>query len=152
MSGSLDYLPTSRLAISARLGRFFTDEESTGVSFPGLIHNFSTASTPAGIAALPSQFQRIPGFLSDVLIGDATTRDNYIRDYVGVDGTFYVSAAGEHQFKAGFNTERIFNDVQSGYNADRILYYAGRQLPLVHGRPTLRAVRLLPPAEHLDAR
>ncbi len=135
ISGSLDYLPTSRLAISSRMGRFFTDEESTGVNFPGLIHNFSTASTPAGIAALPTEFQRIPGFLSDVLIGNATAKDNYIRDYVGVDGTFYVSAAGEHQFKAGFQTEKIYNDVQSGYNADRILYYAGRQYLSSTGQP-----------------
>ena len=46
-SGSVDYIPSSRLAFSARAGRFLTDEESTGVTFPGIIHNISTSSTAA---------------------------------------------------------------------------------------------------------
>ena len=45
-----------------------------------------------------------------------------IREHVG---DFLVLAGGEHQFKIGFQTEKIANDVASGYNADRILYYAG---------------------------
>ncbi len=125
-SGSVDFIPTSSFVISARVGRFFDDEETTGVTFPGLIHNFSTTSTPAGIAALPAEFQRLPGFFSDVLIGDATARDEYIRNYVGVDATWYFTGWGEHSLKGGYQIERLSNDVQSGYNADRILYYAGR--------------------------
>lgn len=125
-SGSVDYVPTRHVAVSARAGRFLTDNESTGVAFPGLIHNFSGASTPAGIAALPSEFRRQVGFLSDVLVTDATARDEYIRDYLGVDATFYFQGAGDHQLKVGAQFEKIYNDVQSGYNADRILYYAGR--------------------------
>ena len=125
-SGTVDYIPTQQFVVSGRIGRFLTDLESTGVEFPGLIHNFSTASTPAGIADLPAEFQRTPGFTSGILVTDATARDEYIRDYMGIDATYYVNLGGEHQFKAGFSTERIANDVQSGYNADRILYYAGR--------------------------
>jgi hypothetical protein len=125
-SGSVDYIPTPAFVVSGRVGRFLTDLESTGVEFPGLIHNFSTASTPAGIAALPPEFQRQPGFLSGILVSDATAKDEYIRDYVGIDATWYVSALGGHQIKGGFQTERIANDAQTGYNADRILYYAGR--------------------------
>lgn len=125
-SGSVDYIPSPRFVVSGRVGRFITDEQSTGVSFPGLIHNISTTSTPAGIAALPAAFRRPSGYVSDVLVTDATAKDEYIRDYVGVDATWYVTAGGEHQIKGGYQTEKIFNDVQSGYNADRILYYAGR--------------------------
>lgn len=124
-SGSFDYIPGSRFAISSRFGRFLTDEESTNVTFPGLIHNFSTASTPAGIAAVPAPYNRPSGFSSDVLITDATATDEYIRDSFTIDGTYFASAAGEHQIKGGFQTEKISNDVQSGYNADRIIYYAG---------------------------
>ncbi len=125
-SGSVDYIPTNKMAFSARVGRFMTDGESTGVTFPSIIHNFSTASTPAGIAAIPAPFNRPSGFTSDILVTDAQAKDEYRRTYVGVDGTFYFSAAGEHQVKGGFQTEFIYNDVQKGYNADRILYYAGR--------------------------
>jgi hypothetical protein len=125
-SGSLDYIPLSNLVVSGRLGRFRTDMESTGVPFPGIIHEVSTLSTPAGVDALPAEFRRQIGFRSDIWVGDATTRDLYTRDYIGVDATWYLKGAGDHQIKGGFQTERIGNDVQSGYNADRILYYAGR--------------------------
>jgi hypothetical protein len=57
-SGSVDFIPTSNFTVSARVGRFLTDEKSTGVSFPGLIHNINSTSTPAGIAALPEQIGR----------------------------------------------------------------------------------------------
>jgi hypothetical protein len=125
-SGSVDYIPLSNLVVSGRVGRFRTDLESTGVTFPGTIHEISVVSTPAGVEAIPAEFRRQIGFRSDVLVGDATARDLYTRDYIGADATWYVRAAGDHQIKGGFQTERIGNDVQSGYNADRILYYAGR--------------------------
>ncbi|HLA76055.1 MAG TPA: TonB-dependent receptor [Vicinamibacteria bacterium] len=125
-SGSIDYTPTSNFVVSARAGRYRTDEETTGIEFPDLIHQFSTASTPAGIAAIPAQYRKSAGFLSDVLITDATTRNEYKRDYVGIDATMFFNGLGEHQIKGGFQTEKISNDVDQGYNADRILYYAGR--------------------------
>jgi hypothetical protein len=124
-SGSVDYIPSSRLAFSARAGRFLTDEESTGVSFPGLIHNISTSSTAEALARIPAGLPNERGFSSDVLITDATAYDEYIRDFFGADATWFVSAAGEHQVKLGFQSERISNDVQKGYNADRIIYYGG---------------------------
>ncbi len=125
MSASLDWFPTSTFVVSARGGRYRTDGESTGVNFPGLIHNFSTGSTPAGLAALGS-FNRGAGFTSDVLVTDAQAKDEYKRDFLGIDATYFFSGAGDHQIKFGAQIEKIYNDVQAGYNADRILYYAGR--------------------------
>jgi hypothetical protein len=124
-SGSADYIPTSRLAFSARAGRALTDEQSTGVAFPGRIVQINSSSTLAALSTIPAEFPRTRGYSSDVLIGDATARDEYIRDYISIDGTYFVNAGGEHQFKAGFQSEEISNDVQSGYNADRIIHYGG---------------------------
>ena len=124
-SGSVDYIPSSRLAFSARAGRFLTDEESTGVTFPGIIHNISTSSTAASLARIPAGLPNSLGYVSDVLVTDATEFDEYVRDYIGADATWFLNAGGEHQFKLGFQSERISNDVLSGYNADRILYYGG---------------------------
>lgn len=124
-SGSIDYIPTPRLALSARAGRFLTDEESTGVTFPGLIHNISTSSTTDSLARIPAGLPNSRGYTSDVLITDATEFDEYIRDYIAADATWFLTGAGEHQIKAGFQSERIANDVMSGYNADRIIYYGG---------------------------
>jgi hypothetical protein len=125
-SGQVDYVPNDKMVISGRVGRFYENPESTNVAYPGLIHNFSTSSTVPGIAALPDAFRRQPGFVSDVLITDATTRDEYIRDSVWLDASYFLRGFGEHQIKGGLQTERISNDVLSGQNADRILYYAGR--------------------------
>ncbi len=127
VSGSVDYIAGPRLVISGRVGHFQTDEESTGVNFPDdVIHNFSAASTPSGIAALPAQFQRPLGFLSDILVTDATAQDLYKRTSFGADATWYARGFGDHQIKGGVQADRIANDVTSGYNGDRILYYAGR--------------------------
>jgi outer membrane receptor protein involved in Fe transport len=125
-SGSVDWIASSRFVVSARAGHYRTDGLSTEVPFPGLIHNFSTASTPAGIAAIPAEFRQPAGFVSDILVTDAQARDEYKRNYLGVDATWYVTGAGEHQIKFGYQGEKLYNDVQRGYNADRILYYAGR--------------------------
>ena len=120
-----NYIPSTDLTISARAGRFLTDEESTGVEFPSIIHNISTSSTPSGLAKIPAGLPNTRGYTSDVLITDATARDEYIRDYIGADATWFVNAGGGHQLKGGIQSERISNDVLAGYNADRILYYAG---------------------------
>jgi outer membrane receptor protein involved in Fe transport len=133
-SGSVDYVPTSQFIMSGRLGRFLTDQESTGITFPGKIHNINSTSTPAGIANLPEPFRRQAGFVSDVLVTDATERDEYIRDFVKLDATYYLSKFGEHTLKGGFQTEKIGNDARTGYNADRIIYYAGRPYTTTTGQ------------------
>lgn len=135
-SGSVDYIPTPHLTVSGRVGRFMTDEKSTGVEFPGLIYQVNTSSTPAGIAAIPEQFRKIPGYSSAVLVTDATAKNQYTRDSIGADATYYMTAGGEHQIKGGVQSELIGNDVQSGYNADRIIYYAGRSYTAVSGPRT----------------
>jgi hypothetical protein len=133
-SGSVDYIPTSRLAFSARAGRFLEDEESTGVEFPGLITQINTTSTLASLERIPAGLPRTRGFSSGVLIGDATARDEYIRDFFGADATWFLNAGGEHQIKVGLQTEKISNDVQSGYNADRLIAYGGQSYTATNGQ------------------
>jgi hypothetical protein len=133
-SGSVDYIPSNRFVVSARAGHFRTDLESTGITFPDVIHNINSTSTPAGIAALPAEFRRQAGFTSDILVTDATARDEYKRNALSLDATWFVAAAGNHQVKFGYQGEKIYNDVQRGYNADRIIYYAGRSYQTSTGR------------------
>ncbi|HEY5649798.1 MAG TPA: TonB-dependent receptor, partial [Acidimicrobiia bacterium] len=124
-SASIDYIPTSNFVVSGRFGHYETNTMDTGVSFPDVIHNFSTFSTPSGIAALPAAFRQDPGYFSETLV-NAIDHDLYERDYQGVDGTFYFEGGGDHALKFGYQTEEIANDVLDGYNGNRILYYAGR--------------------------
>ena len=51
-----------------------------------------------------------------------------------LDATYYLSKFGEHSFKGGFQTEKISNDAQTGYNGDRIIYYAGRPYTTTTGQ------------------
>jgi hypothetical protein len=133
-SGSVDYIPNANLAISTRVGRFLTDVKSTGVEFPGLIAQISTGSTADSLARIPAGLPNARGYSSDVLIGDATARDEYIRDFLGADATWFLRAGGEHQIKGGFQLEMISNDVQSGYNADRLLAYGGNSYTATNGQ------------------
>ena len=133
-SGSVDYIPTAQLAISARAGRFLTDQETTGVEFPDIISQINSTSTAASLASIPAEFPRTRGYSSDVLVGDATAFDEYTRDYISIDATYFLNAAGEHQIKGGFQTEAIANNVQSGYNADRIIHYGGQSHANVLGQ------------------
>ena len=109
---------------------------------PGHRSSRSTrTSTPAGLAALPANVPRTSGYSSGVLVRDATARDEYTRDYIGVDATYLFNAGGQHQIHGGFQTERIANDAQTGYNADRIIHYAGLSYTTSTGEVAPRHLR-----------
>ena len=129
-----DFTATPNLIFSGRGGYYMTDYRSTGVPFFDLIHQFSTGGDNP-LTAFPDLPASTPsrGFLSDTLITDATARDQYERTSGALDGTWFLNAGGEHAIKAGFQTEEIQNDVQQGYNADRILYYWNRSLTTTTG-------------------
>jgi hypothetical protein len=133
-SGSVDYIPNSQLAISARVGRFLTDVKSTGVEFPGLIAQINSSSTAASLERIPAGLPNTRGYSSDVLVGNATARDEYIRDFVGADATWFVNKGGEHQIKGGLQVEMISNDVLTGYNADRLIAYGGGSYTATNGQ------------------
>ncbi len=133
-SGNLDFTATSNLVLSARGGYYMTDYRSLGVPFFDIIHQFSTGGDDPK-TAFPTLPASTPprGFLSDNLITNATARDQYERTSWAADGTWFVNAAGQHALKAGFQTEKIANDVSQGYNADRILYYWNRSFTTTTG-------------------
>ena len=133
-SASIDVVPSESFVVSGRAGLYHTDLVSTGVKFPGLIHNYSTASlNPATIPGFDPASIHDPGWTSDTLVTNATSKDLYEREYVGLDASWFFSAAGDHTLKFGVQVEQITNDAQIGYNADRILYYFGRSYTMSTG-------------------
>jgi len=133
-SASLDIVPSDRFVISGKLGLYHTDVLDTGVAFPGLIHNYSGISqNPASIPGFDPASIHNPGWTSDTLITDATAKNLYEREFVGLDASWFFSAAGDHTLKFGAQVENIMNDVVSGYNADRILYYWGKSYSTTTG-------------------
>ena len=134
-SASADFTATNSLVFSARAGYYDTDYESTGVPFYDVIHQFSTGGADPK-TAFPSLPAATPprGFSSGTLIVDATARDMYERTSWATDGTWFVTGGGEHALKAGFQTEKIGNDVAQGYNGDRLLYYWDRSFTTTTGQ------------------
>jgi hypothetical protein len=133
-SATGDFTATSSLVFAGRAGYYKTNYESTGVPFFDIIHQFSTGGSDPK-TAFPSLPANTPprGFSSNTLITDATARDIYERTSWSVDSTYFLNAAGQHALKAGFQTEKIANDVAQGYNGDRLLYYWDRSFTMTTG-------------------
>lgn len=133
-SALADFTATNNLVISGRTGYYKTNYESTGIPFFDVIHQFSTGGDDPR-TAFPDLPASTPprGFSSDTLVDPATARDVYERTSYALDGTYFFDAGGQHEIKAGFQREEIANDVQQGYNADRILYYWNRSFTTTTG-------------------
>jgi hypothetical protein len=125
-----DWIASDSFVVAGRAGFFHTNTEDTGIPTFPLIHNYSTSSDPDFLESvypeMDPQWQQNPGFLSDNLQTGVNQKDIYERTAYGLDATWYTRAAGDHSLKFGYQNEKIHNDVSSGYNADRILYYWGR--------------------------
>ncbi len=124
-----DWIASDNFVVSGRVGYYKTNSEDTGIPIFPLIHNYSTGSTAGFVdrhPEIPAQWQQGAGWLSDNLQTGVDIRDIYERTAYAIDGTAYFRGAGDHSLKFGYQNEKIANDVSSGYNADRILYYWDR--------------------------
>jgi hypothetical protein len=124
-----DWIATDNFVVSGRAGFYHTNVEDTGVPFFDVTHNYSTLSIPGYLENhgddIPSEWQQNPGYFSNYFT-NARARDIYERTAGGLDASWYFRGAGDHALKFGYQTEEIHNDVQDGYNSDRILYYWDR--------------------------
>jgi outer membrane receptor protein involved in Fe transport len=123
-----DWIPRDDLVVSARAGFYHTNSTDTGVPLFDLIHNYSIYGQPGFVdrhPEIPSQYQTYLGWQSDNFQRGVNQWNIYERTAWSLDGTWYLDteSIGEHAIKLGYQTEEIFNDVQSGDNATRILYY-----------------------------
>ncbi len=124
VSGQADYAATQNVFFGLRGGYYSSD-----------IHdeNFPTSPrftfSPTGNigfvgtngVAVPAQFQQGAGFSSfPAGAAFAYDRDQQKRLNFQADGTWYATAAGQHQFKAGVQVDRIGNDVDQGETANRV--------------------------------
>jgi hypothetical protein len=131
-----DWIAKDNFVVSSRAGFYHTNAEDTGVPTFDLIHNYSTSSFDP-VTSFPGQIPagsaQSPGWFSDNFQSPVRQKNIYERTAFGLDATWNVEAGGDHTIKLGFQTEEIYNDVQSGYNADRILYYWDRSYTTTFG-------------------
>lgn len=81
--------------------------------------NATPGSSGCPFPDIPASLQQ-PNSYADGIVNTRTVRDNYSRIGASFDGTYYATFAGQHTFKAGFQYERLGNDVLSGQQAPNI--------------------------------
>jgi outer membrane receptor protein involved in Fe transport len=87
-----------------------------------------------------ASLRQLNGYV-DKLSSSTTVRDDYTRFNLNADATYYAAFKGQHQIKAGFQFERLGNDVLTGqtqptitlnWNASRSTF-DGRQVRGTYG-------------------
>lgn len=123
-----DWIASDSFVVSGRGGFYHTNNVDTGVPVFDLINNYSTSNSSDATDGtlypdIPSAYQQNPGWFSDNFQSPVNQENIYERTQAGIDATWFFQGAGDHSLKFGYQNEEIYNSVNSGYNADRILYY-----------------------------
>jgi hypothetical protein len=116
------YTPTSKLLIDARYTRGFLNEKLGNYFVPETVQIFS-CGTPN--AAFPC---------STTGANVITRKDVSLRQTYDFSVAYIFSAAGQHEFRSGYQRFTIFNDVQSGNSSvGRISYNYGTPISTLLG-------------------
>ena len=128
----LDYTASNKLFLHARGIYYRSNLYNEGV-YDGTRYLFCTSNI--GQADVPSNLQAAVG-TSNVPTNTSTTQDIQTRVGGQFDVSYFASAAGQHQFKAGVKFDRIGNDVLTGETGNLVRLFWNRQL--VSSDPTSR--------------
>jgi hypothetical protein len=113
VTGSGVWTPTPKLIISARFGRNYLNEKDSSYGVPaGPRIRCLNGGSPAGV---PATNPCASGFNSTSDI-TTTVKDISIRNTFDADASYLVdSFAGRHNFKFGYQLNKLSNDVDQGY-------------------------------------
>jgi outer membrane receptor protein involved in Fe transport len=113
-SGNVDWVVKPTIFINATAGYFFYNNTTPpDTRFNSTIYQY-TNSNPCGLLDVPSSLCQTSGWQNTQLSNAGTIKNIFNRTFVNVNGTFFVSKAGQHTFKTGLRYERFGNDVQDG--------------------------------------
>ncbi len=117
LNGQMTWNPTNKVVINVRSGRSFLNEKLSSYFIPRQVRyvcSLSNAGIPAG-AGCTSGFQNIGNnFNIDFDVSTRTTFD--------ADGSLVgINAGGRHNFKFGYQYNRLSNTTQQGYTDSGIL-------------------------------
>ncbi|HEY0005347.1 MAG TPA: TonB-dependent receptor [Pyrinomonadaceae bacterium] len=113
VTGSGVWTPTPNVVLSARFGRNYLNEKDSAYGVPSVTRiRCIGGGSPAGV---PATNPCAAGFnsVSDIT---KTVKDISIRKTIDADLSYLVSnVAGRHNFKFGYQWNKLFNDVDQGY-------------------------------------
>jgi len=110
LTGQFDFIATNKLLFSFRGGYHFTNFKN-GYALSTKTHIYSTANTM--FTNLPASVPRITSSGWYQLGSGQTQFDEYTRVNLSADGSYLLSAAGQHNLKFGWMTNRLGNDVST---------------------------------------
>lgn len=121
VNGQVTYTPTNYLVLNFRAGRNFLNEKLNSYSLPaGTRYLCSTSGNPQNFpgSGCARGFNSGSNFTTEF---DVSTRTTFDID-AGLVG---INAGGRHNFKFGYQFNRLFNTVESGYKSTGyvVLYY-----------------------------
>jgi hypothetical protein len=128
-SGYVDVLPTARLLVSLRGGRYLTRQRLTGTPNE-IMYEFE--GSPDAFPEVPAELKRPRNWVS-ITTGTgniAIDHDNYARDDVSLDAELTREGAGHHVLKAGVQVSGVTNDVRAGYQQP-LYYFQWNSAPFV---------------------
>jgi hypothetical protein len=129
VSGTLDHIASNTLSFALRGGYFVQDTFEAGRP-QGPRYSFLNSNI--GMPGVPVEFQRPTGF-ANTAPNTETRQDRFTRLDLQADGTWFVSAAGQHQLKAGVQFFRLGNVVDEGETGNRVQLRFDRSLGGVRG-------------------
>ena len=123
-AAGVDFTPSSQWFVSLRTGYFFKDLYNEGVHQGD---RYVNQTSSVGLPGVPPEYQRPRAFTS---VGSNLARDRGKGPHLGIqaDSTLFVSAAGEHQLKAGVQFDRVGFDTLVGATGNGIQLFWGQSL------------------------
>jgi outer membrane receptor protein involved in Fe transport len=127
-----DFTLTPRLVATTRLGYYFENYGDRGYPTNGTLLIWQTDGLTADGATdnlgnpLPTSLQQVPGFFNDPYSGTFTRRNSNKALQYDADLAWFKSGwGGTHNFKFGYQLNRLQNDILQSYNEPYVQLFVG---------------------------
>jgi outer membrane receptor protein involved in Fe transport len=122
-----DWTPTAKLVVSARYGYYFTNTEQRGTPV-GTRYVYQQTVNASSVdltgAAFPASLQNLNGYFN-IPSNLATVFDSYKRKSFNADASYFVHAAGTHNFKFGYFRQTQSDAVLRNYQGGAVNLFIG---------------------------
>jgi outer membrane receptor protein involved in Fe transport len=133
VNAGVDYSITPRVVATARFGYYFENYGDRGYPTDGTLFIWQTDGLAADGAtdnagnALPTSLQQANGFFNDPNSGTYTRKNANKAIQVDADLAYFKSGwGGTHNFKFGYQLNRLQNDILQSYNEPYVQLFVGK--------------------------
>jgi hypothetical protein len=136
-----DFTLTPRLVATTRFGYYFENYHDFGYPTGGTLFGFNTSGTPGSLGAttacatppcpaLPASLQQSNGYFSAGFSPNFTSRNSNKAIQYDADLAWFKSGwMGTHNFKFGYQLNRLQNNILQSYNEPYVQLFVGTTAP-----------------------